>query len=122
MMYFINPVQTFSTSGKSNKGQLLQDMARRFERVLVQGEDAPVKITLALREEAKAIDERFSRGRATMVDLVLDSFGDCGQITACPVSDTADFDKQPYFRMYFHKVARTATIPEAVALAKGGEQ
>lgn len=120
-MYFFGQIQTFSTTGKSNKGQLLQDMARRFERVLVQGDDAPVKITLAMREQATAIDRRFSRGRATYVDCVMDSLGDYGQITAYPVSDTVDLDKQAYFRMIFHKVARTATIPEAIALAKGGE-
>lgn len=122
MMFFFDTVQTFSTSGKSNKGQMLQEMAKRFERVLVQGDDAPLKIVMALREEAQAIDNRFNRGRATFVDYTFDHSCDYGQITAYPVSDSVDFDKQPYFRIFFHKVARTATIPEAVALAKGGEE
>lgn len=122
MMFFIDTVQTFSTSGKSTKGQALQQMAKRFERVLVQGEDAPIKITLAMRETASSLDNSSYRGRATYVDCTLDSTGDYGQITAYPVSDSADFDKQPYFRLFFHKVARTASIPEALALAKGGEK
>ena len=125
MMFFFDTVQTFSASGKSGKGQLLQEMAKRFERVLVQGEDAPLKIVLAMREKAQILDARFSRGRATYVDYTFDRSGDYGQITAYPVSDNVDFDKQPYFRLFFHKVARTATIPEAIALTSftgGGEQ
>lgn len=120
MMYFFDTVQIFSSSGKSGKGQFFQQIAKRFEGVLVQGDDAPIKITLAMREQATIADSRFSRGRATYVDCVVDRSGDCGQITAYPVSDAVDFDKQPYFRMFFHKVTRTATIPEAVALTKGG--
>ena len=96
-------------------------MAKRFEGVLVQGDDAPVKITVAMREQATIVDSRFKRGRATYVDCVFDRSGNYGQITAYPVSDSVDFDKQPYFRLFFHKVARTASIPEALALAKGGE-
>lgn len=116
MMFFFDTVQSFSTSGKSGKGQALQKMAKRFERVLVQGDDAPIKIVLAMRDKAQLLDSRFSRGRATYVDYTYDRSGDYGQITACPVSDNVDFDKLPYFRIFFHKVARTATISEAVAL------
>lgn len=125
MMFFFDTVQTFSASGKSGKGQALQEMAKRFERVLVQGEDAPIKIELAMREKAQILDARFSRGRATYVDCAFDRSADCGQITAYPVSDNAKFDPQPYFRLFFQKVARTASIPEAVALTsltKGGKQ
>ncbi len=119
-MYFFDTVQTFSTSGKSGKGRFFQDMAKRFEGVLVQGDDAPFKIALAMQEQARIVDSRFSRGRATYVDHVIDRSEAYGQITAYPVSDGVDFDKQPYFRIYYHKVASTVTIPEAVALTKGG--
>ena len=121
MMFFFDTVQTFSTSGKSRKGQVLQEMAKRFEWILVQGEDAPLKIALAMREKAQILDARFSRGRATYVDCAFDRAADCGQIVAYPVSDNAHFDPQPYFRLFFHNVARTASIPEAIALTKGGE-
>lgn len=122
MMFFFDTVQTFSTTGKSAKGKAIQEMAKRFEHVLVQGEDTPVKIVMAMREHVQVIDNRYSRGRQTFVDYTIDRSGDCGQISAFPVSDCVNFDVQPYFRMYFHKVARTATIPEAVAIVKGGEE
>ncbi len=124
-MFFFDNVQTFSTSGKSVKGQFLQRMAKRFEGVLVQGDDAPLTITMAMRDKARILDTRVRHGRATYVDYVLDRTGNYGQITAYPVSDYVDFDKQPYFRLFFHKVARTATIPEAVALTslmEGGDE
>jgi len=122
MMFFFDTVQIFSTSGKSGKGQFLQQIAKRFEHILVQGDDAPVKISLALQEQATIADSRFKRGRATYVDCYIDPSGNYGQITARPVSDSVDFDKQPYFRISFHKVARTASIPEAFALTKGGAE
>ena len=122
MMYFFDTVKTFTTSGKSGKGQQLQEMAKRFERVLVQGEDAPLKITMAMREQAHIIDNHFTRGRATYVDYTFDRTGNSGQITAYPISECVDFDKQPYFRIFYHRVARTATISEAEALTKGGEK
>ncbi len=122
MMFFFDTVQTFSTTGKSAKGQVIQEIAKRFEHVLVQGDDAPLKIVMAMREQAQIIDKRFNRGRATHVDYHVDRDGDSGQISAIPVSEAVDSDKQPYFRIFFHKVARTATIPEAVNLAKGGAQ
>ncbi|MDE6928630.1 MAG: hypothetical protein K2P06_07890 [Muribaculaceae bacterium] len=96
-------------------------MAKRLENVLVQGEDAPVKIAIAMQEQARILDSKVARGRETYVDHVIDRSGDYGQISAYPVSDAVDFDKQPYFRVFYHKVARTASIPEAIALAKGGE-
>lgn len=120
MMFFFDTVQMFSTTGKSAKGQALQEMAARFYNVLVQGEEAPLKIVMAMREQVQAIDKRFSRGRETFVDYGFDRSGDYGQITAIPVSETVDFDKQPYFRIFFHRVARTVSIPEAVELVKGG--
>ena len=120
MMFFFDTVQTFSTTGKSAKGKALQEMAMRFKDVLVQGDYAPVTIVTAMRDKATEIDKHFNRGRKTFVDHTVDRSGDSGQIMAVPVSDVVDFDKQAYFRIYYHKVARTATIPEAVALTKGG--
>lgn len=121
MMFFFDTVQLFTSSGKTYKGQFLQEMAKRLENVLVQGEDAPVKIAIAMQEQARILDSKVARGRETYVDHVIDRSGDYGQISAYPVSDAVDFDKQPYFRVFYHKVARTASIPEAIALAKGGE-
>ncbi len=120
MMFFFDTVQTFSTTGKSAKGKLLQEMAMRFKDILVQGDYAPDNIVLAMREQAAQMDEQFTRGRKTFIDHTIDRSGDSGQIMAVPVSDVVDFDKQAYFRIYYHKVARTATIPEAAALVKGG--
>lgn len=119
-MFFFDTVQTFSTTGKSAKGQYLQEIAKRFENVLVQGDDAPFKIAMSLQEQARIADSRFSRGRATYVVHVIGRSENYGQITAYPVSDSVDSDKQPYFRMIYHRVARTATIQEAAALVKGG--
>ena len=120
-MHFFDTVLTFTSTGKSAKGRALQEMARRFEHVLVQGDDAPFKILTAMREYAQLVDKRFRRGRETFVDMTIDRSEESGQITALPVSESVDFDKQPYFRIDFHTVARTATIPEAVQLVKGGE-
>ena len=121
-MFFFDTVQTFSTSGKSAKGKALQEMAMRFENVLAQGEDAPFKIVVAMREQAAAIDKKYNRGRETYIDLTVDCTESSGQITAIPVSESVDWNMQPYFRISYHRVARTATIPEAVALTKGDER
>ena len=121
-MFFFDTVQTFSSTAKTAKGKALQEMALRFKDVLVQGDYAPANIVTAMREKAAEIDKRFNRGRQTYIDHTVDRSGDGGQIMAVPASDVVDFDKQPYFRIYYHRVARTATIPEAVALTKGGER
>ena len=122
MMYFFDTVQLFTSSGKSAKGQFFQNMAKRFEGVLVQGDNAPVQIALAMQEQARIVDSKISRGRATFVDHVIDRSENYGQITAYPVSDAVDFDKQPYFRIFYHRVARTASIPEAIAMTTGGDK
>lgn len=121
-MFFFDTVQTFSTSAKTAKGKALQEMAMRFKDVLVQGDFAPVNIVTAMREMAAELDKQFSKGRPTFIDLAIDNSDGGGVITAVPVSDVVNWDKQPYFRIYFHKVSRTATIPETLALVKGGEQ
>lgn len=120
MMYFFDDVQIYSTTGKSARGKALQEMAERFKNVLVQGEYAPESIVIAMRKQVEKID-KYSRGRETFVFLTSDNTEGNGQIVAIPVSDYGEFDKQPYFRICFHVVARTATILEAVALTEGGE-
>lgn len=122
MMFFFDTVQTFSSTAKTAKGKALQEMAERFKDVLVQGEDAHLKIVSAMREQAAAIDRKYNHGRQTFIDITIDNSGASGQITAIPVSESGDWNVQPYFRIYYHKVARTATIPEAVDIAKGGSQ
>lgn len=118
-MFFFDTVQTFATTGKSEKGKALQEMAKRFELVLVQGDTAPVEVVVAMRDRAQELDNKFRRGSATFVNLSIDSSGSGGQIEGLPVTEAA-FERQPYFRIYFHKVVRTATIAEAIALTKGG--
>lgn len=121
-MYFFDTVQTFATMGKSDKGKALQEIAKRFEHVLVQGEEAIVKISIALLEQVQLIDKRYPRGRQTYVDWDANDYSSSGYITIMPTSEAVRFDIQPYVRMHFCKVARTATIQEAVALAEeGGE-
>lgn len=116
MMFFFNKIQS-SSSPKSFKVTYLLERARQLERVLVEGEDAPVKIAIALQEIAIKLDKENPRGRSIYIDHYSDSFHGYGCISAYPASES---DVKPYFRIYYHKVARTATIPEAVALTKGG--
>ena len=75
-----------------------------------------------MREPAAEIDKTYPRGRATFIFHSLDDTGTRGVIAAIPVSDRNTFEMQPYFRRDYHQVAFAATIPEAVALAKGGDK
>lgn len=122
MMFFFDTVQTFSSTAKTAKGKALQEMAERFKNVLVQGEDAPFKIVVAMREQAAAIDRKYKRGRETYIDHTVDSSEQSGQITAIPVSKSVDWNVQPYFRIFYHRISRTDTIPVAVDLVKGGAE
>lgn len=122
MMFFFYNVQTFASGAKTAKGKVLQAMADKFSDVLVQGDDAIVKILIAMREKAREVDSQYNRGRETYVDFIEDNTGNSGIIEARPVESASGFETQPYFRIYYHKVARTATIPEAVALTKGGSR
>lgn len=122
-MFFFDTVQSCSTA-KSFKAVLLLELVRRLEGVVVEGNDAPLKIAIALQEQAQILDRENPRGRAIYIDYSIDPFGLSGQITAYPVSDADEFNKRPYFRISFHRVVRTATISEAVNLVKwpkGGE-
>lgn len=115
-MFLFNKVQTAS-SRKSFKVTYLLEIARQLERVLVQGEDAPVKIAIALQEIAIKLDKEIPRGRSIYIDHYSNSFHGYGCIAAYPASES---DVKPYFRIFYDKVARTATIPETIALMKGG--
>lgn len=117
MMYFFGTVKTYLSTGKSAKGRELQAMARRLEGVLVQGEDAIVKIVSAMREQACELDHRYNRGNPTFVDY--SECGNSGMITAVPVSESGDWEQTAYFNIYFHTVVRTATVPEAIDLING---
>lgn len=116
MMYFFDTVKTYLSTGKSAKGRELQAMACRLEGVLVQGEDAIVKILTAMRDQACDLDRRYSRGNPTFVDW--SGYGDSGMITAVPVSESGDWEQTSYFNIYYHSVVRTATVPEAIDLVK----
>lgn len=120
MMFFFDSVQTFSTTGKSAKGKALQEMAKSLERVLVLDKEAPVKIVTAMRELAADIDKRYRRGRETFVDYTFDEASQSGQISAVPCSDNPSPNEQPYFRIYYYRVAHSVDFKEAVLLMKGG--
>lgn len=122
MMYFFFNSATFSTASKTAKGRELQMMSDRFNDLLVEGDDAYSAVVVAMREQAAEIDKKYPRGRATFIFHSLDDTGTRGVIAAIPVSDRNTFEMQPYFRIYYHQVAFAATIPEAVALAKGGDK
>lgn len=117
MMFFFNKVQS-SSSPKSFKVVFLLEHARMLERALVHGEDAPDKIAIALQEFASMLNKENPRGHAIYIDHYNDSAHGYGCISALPATDSTN--PKPYFRIYYHKVARTATIPEAVAMTKGG--
>lgn len=41
-MKFLHPVSTFSNTGKSAKGRALQEMALKFDRVLIHGDNLSI--------------------------------------------------------------------------------
>lgn len=118
MMFFFDKVQS-SSSTKSFKAIVLLEIARMFEHVLVQGDDAPIKIAIALQHCALQLDRECHRGRDIFIDLNIDEVNRSGSISAYPISDTG-IGTKPYFRMFYLRVTRTLTTPEAVALTKGG--
>lgn len=117
MIYFFHPVQVFSTY-KTSKARALQQLAQRFERVLVNGEDAPTHISCALQAAVAEIDAKYPHSRKTYIDYHLSDDG-CGQIVAVRVSDT-QAKLKPYFRIEFNRATKLATMREALALTEGG--
>lgn len=127
MMTFFHPVSTFSNTGKSAKGRALQEMALKFDRLLIQGDNSAVSLTVRMREIAAVLDARYPRARPTFVECHIDDNG-CGMISACPTSDNArGILNQDYFRITFNSVAHVAIIDEVIdnftldCFEKGGE-
>lgn len=120
MTTFFHPVQTFSTTGKSEKGKLLQEMALQFECMAVEGENATTAIVVAMRDFAARLDEKYPRGSRTYVDHTIDPNGN-GVITALPVSEQCTIHERVYFRIYFNRIVREVSSEQAKTIAKGGE-
>ena len=117
MIYFFHPVQVFSTY-KTSKARALQQLAKRFERVLVNGEDAPTHISCALQAAVAAIDAKYPHSRKTYIKYHISDDG-CGIIAAVRVSGTQTTLK-PYFSIEFNRATKLATMREALALTGGG--
>lgn len=114
MMKFFHPVTTFSNTGKTEKGRILQEMALQFDRCLIHGDSLAVSsIVSRMREIAEVLDAHYPRTRPTFIDWYVDDQGN-GQITASPVSDSGSFEGQDYFRITFNTVAHAATIDEVL--------
>lgn len=113
-MKFFHPVTTFSNTGKTEKGRILQEMAIQFDRVLIHGENSAIKLTERMREIAAVLDILYPRTRPTFIECHIDNDG-CGMITASPTSDGARrVLDQDYFRITFNTVAHAATIDEVL--------
>lgn len=114
MMKFFHPVTTFSNTGKTEKGRILQAMALQFDKALIHGDSLTISsIVCRMREIAEVLDARYPRTRPTHVDWHIDNEGD-GQITACPITDGTPALDQDYFRISFNTVAHAATIDEVL--------
>lgn len=114
MKYFFQPATIYATMGKSAKGRALQEISRKLDRMLVDGDDAPVHIVMALRLAAGALDARYPRTRPTLVDYAGD---DSGLIWAQPVSESAGaFESAAYFRIPFDRLRETADTALAAAI------
>lgn len=127
MMKFFHPVSTFSTTGKTEKGRALQDMALKFDRALIHGDSLTISnIVCRMREIAAVLDARYPRTRPTLIDWCIDDEGN-GQISAKPMSDNDGLLDRDYFRITFNTVANAATIDEVLdrftlaSIEKGGD-
>lgn len=111
-MKFFHPVSTFTNTGKTEKGRILQQMALQFDRCLIHGDSLAVSsIVSRMREIAEVLDAHYPRTRPTFIDWCVDDQGN-GVITASPVSNSGSFDGSDYFRITFNTVANAATIDE----------
>lgn len=120
MTTFFHPVQTFSTTGKSDKGKRLQEMALQFDCMAVEGENAPTAIVVAMRDFAYRLDEEFPRGSRTYIEQNVDPNGN-GVISAKPVTEQCSINERVYFRIYFNRIVREVSSEQAKHIAKGGE-
>lgn len=119
MKWFIHPVTTLSTSGKSEKGKALQQMAMLFDNHILTG-PSPLcirSLTDAIAEAAAKLDAEYPRSRKTSVNCNCD--GHSGQISASP--EGGAFETPDYFRISFNKVEDILTLSEALNIVKGGE-
>ena len=105
MMKFFHPVTTFSNTGKTAKGRALQEMAMKFDRILIHGDNLAIsQIVSRFQEIASVLDARYPRTRPTFIDWVIDDEGN-GQITANSMSEDVGFVEKDYFRITFNTVA-----------------
>ena len=114
MMKFFHPVTTFSNTGKTAKGRALQEMAMKFDRILIHGDNLAIsQIVSRFQEIASVLDARYPRTRPTFIDWVIDDEGN-GQITPNSMSEDVGFDEKDYFRITINTVAHAATIDEVL--------
>lgn len=112
MLRFFHPVSTFSTTGKTKKGRILQDMALRLDRMLIEG--IVLDTVTRMREIAAQLDAMYPRTRRTIIDYTLDQDFN-GVITASPDAGSGlPALDQDYFRITFNTVAGTAAAEEAL--------
>lgn len=112
MKKFLHPVTTFSTTGKTKKGRMLQEMALRLDRMLIEGN--VLDTVTRMREIAAQLDAMYPRTRRTIIDYTLDQDFN-GVITASPDAGSGrPALDQDYFRITFNTVAGTAAAEEAL--------
>ena len=83
MMYFIESVTTYSTSGKSRKGAAIQAAARKFEHALLSDGTSLISLVSRLRDLVNVCNENF-RGALLYISWTRD--GESGQISIHPKS------------------------------------
>ncbi len=124
---FFHPVNTYSNTGKTAKGKELQEVAKKFERVLVAGANAAQDLTHRLQDIAAILDAKYPRTRRTAVKIHIDGDG-CGQITACPMKDGLPLTDELFFSIWFDAVDlyltkfEFADILGLEAIGKGGDK
>ena len=72
MMYFIQTVNTLSTTGKSRKGALLQAIANRFEHAVLVDKTALEAFIHQLQCLVNAVNARY-KGKTVFLEYSLDS-------------------------------------------------
>lgn len=85
MRYFVESVTTYSTSGKTRKGAILQAVARKFEHTIIADDDALRALVESLDRLVKAVNKSY-KGRP----LCLTFHRDSGHICVQPVNNFND--------------------------------